>query len=167
MMRHTCGQMSTDSNVQLIGDKIKCNTAHTNYDLTRWRWNVHTVTFNFSIWWFSHLVLVHQKALIINKQRLVWQLRPSFCLLVCQRFSIKGNFVCQIFMKFRTRVLHKAPSKRTVHSDSHTAGTSHISWPAVTKQRTQSLLVSGREVKLTDSRSRVHLYCTFWGVDSN
>ena len=57
---------------------------------------------------------------------------PVFvCLLVSQRFSIKGNFVCQIFVKFGTRVLYKAPSKRKVHgnlpSDSHSAGTSHIS----------------------------------------
>jgi len=35
--------MSTDSSVQLIGDKI--NTAQTNYDSTIWWWNVHTVTF--------------------------------------------------------------------------------------------------------------------------
>jgi len=37
---------------------------------------------------------------------------PVFlCLIVSQRFSINGNFVCHIFMKFGTRVFYKAPNK--------------------------------------------------------
>ena len=72
-------------------------------------------------------------------------------------------------MKFGTRVLYKAPNKRKVNwnppSDSHSAGTSHISWLAVTKPRTQNLFVSVRELQLTDRRSRVHFYCAFWRAE--